>query len=230
MMFTRTLTLTALALGLTTGAAHAGLMVNLGGTFPSAAESAVYVAGPSDTDFADVLGKDAAPETELAQTFQVQNAFTLDKLFIEIDDGINGATFNVRLYQVTDVNAGSLAITGSDLFGGLSYTFSSNTGKTVMEMDFDGGDEVVLNASVGPAGYALVLEDPDDQTDPNGILDWRRGQDIYADGRAYDSGGGISFSDGTRDFSLAAVAVPEPASATMIGLGTMLILSRRRRA
>ncbi|CAD7694868.1 unnamed protein product [Ostreobium quekettii] len=172
--------------------------VNLGDSslFPGSAE--VIVATPAQGAF----GQDAA--ISLAQSFSVDNAFSLQSIFLEYENDSNSPgdkTLTMSIFEVADVNAVSLAEPPleADILFSDSVTFPFVSSSTVAQIGLD--SPLSLSPSVGASGYAIHFGGT---TAPG--WEWLRttnntGADVYSGGKAYQDG--PEKSSGTRDFTLA---------------------------
>ena len=151
--------------------------------------------------------------------------FTIDKMFLYAEDGAPDDV-ELRIFNVADVNSSTLT-EGTVLLENLVFSppNKSDGDRWVLELDLTDDSEIELPATTGTAGYALQLV-----AELNGTEDveWNRtdSNSIYADGRGYDAGGHLF--GGARDFSLAIVAVPEPASLVLLTALTGVLGFRRR--
>lgn len=191
----------------------------------------------------------------LAETFEVSAAGTLSTAQITMDGGTQ--QFNVELYdlgpaqagyqsapgnapQVTQVNDEGGAVvpsTGGTYNGGLNllasgdnFTYTAVANQALVTLTFTGTDAAV--ALIPGELYALSL---DPTSNANGTW-WERGGVPVA---AYNTGEGLN-EDGVdgqqafegktsvRDFDTAITEVPEPTSLSLIGLGSLGLIARRR--
>lgn len=194
-----------------------------------------------------------------SQTFTPTTTFTLGAFGIYAAGGpVTGAS--VHLFQVTFLPnglPGGWATTGGynilqnantndmlnpgNLGTGPTFNYSGVATQNYLEFDLSGASQVTLQAG---ASYAFEIWAPS-STVANALF-WRRGAEFYANGNIYGANAagagyaadvtqlGVSMNNvagGTRDGGLALYAVPEPASMTLMGLGTLagLMFIRRRK-
>jgi hypothetical protein len=170
----------------------------------------------------------------ISETFTVRSGMNtkLDKIAITIAGAGDPTTpYTLRLLDLGDLSGANPAYKpatyndGADLWGGtISWTFNG-TGRTVMEFDFTGAEEVTLTTG---KTYAFELTGG-----PNGNFFWYRGGDDYAYGCMYDQ----SATAGVRDYiprgaprtaGTAVYMTPEPATIALLGLGGLALLRRKR--
>jgi hypothetical protein len=233
-------------------AGFAALIVNESSTWPAAPVIQTF----ERTNDNVTSERDVRHTRDLAQTFQVSNAFKIDKIFVDVEEAVANREYTVRLFTVPNVNAAdplvdpsNMAYMGTVLFSqiattsaGINTADGGNNPLLALEFDLTGADEVTLPANTGTEGYALqILRTGEgagrDGADPAGdsrAFKWHYNNraataaSIYANGRGYAiSGGGIDAGD---DFLMAITAVPEPAAIAlgMIAAATMMISMRRR--
>ena len=203
--------------------ASAAITVDLDSTFPGTAE-VITVSPGGGGEFEEWLDNSAASRTNtaLTQTFQVSSGFELEKIFIEYEDEGSGEAFELRIFEVDDVNADNLA-EGSVLLEDETFTFSTNGNNTnaIMEITLATPLELATR-NTDSQGYGLQFASVD--SDGTQEFQWIRYDPTFANGAAFfNTGGGntnftVPFNSG-RDFTLALVAVPEPGSLVLLGIG-----------
>ena len=223
----RVLTLSGVAFLTTAAQTQAGVIVNGVGSWPtSPALEAI-------DNFQDDAALDVKDNRRHTQTFQLTTPVTLDKAYIDTTGIVSNKSFTIDIFAVADTNAGTagspppapatplLSVTGNT--GSLS-------GASILEFDFTGSDEITLPASVGTAGYAIQIN----RTQSDLAFKWRYNlagstdADLYTAGQGYATAFTPETTHANDDFTLALVAVPEPASLALLGLGTLMLLPRRR--
>ena len=177
---------------------------------------------------------DVKDNRQLTQTFQVSTGFKVDKFYIDAGGIAAGQSFTLRIFEVADTNAGMAnsipTAVGMDLLN-ITGTTGTATGSGILEFDLTGADEITLAALTGPAGYALQFN----QTSGTKPFSWLyslptdSGTDLYTEGRGYATVFSPESVHSKDDFTLALVAVPEPTSALLLGLGAIVMLGNRRR-
>jgi hypothetical protein len=217
----------------------AALIVNEGATWPALPAVQTF-----DRTADNVTSeRDVRFTRDLTQTFQVPNAITLDKIYIDVEEAVAEKEVTVRLFQVADVNAASVVegtLLVSQIYttsAGINTADGANDPLLVLELDFTGADEVTLQPSVGTEGYALQLKrtglgsDADDSAQR--AFKWHYNNrsatavSIYANGRGYAiAGGGIDAGD---DFLMAIAAVPEPSGLGLAVMAAGVLFGQRRR-
>jgi len=156
----------------------------------------------------------------LTQTFQVGESFTASNIFIEYVK-LGTLTFQVLLCEVDDVHATNFAA-GNTLF--LSQTFQQANlnldDNGVMEFKLASNEQVTLTPRTGAQGYAFRIIDGG----TGWGFRWPSGPDtVYANGRSY-----YSDLNSIGDMTMA-IDVPEPATMSMLAIGGLAMLRRRRR-
>lgn len=179
----------------------------------------------------------------IGQTFAVvaETAGTLDKVHVTYSTaaGVVNQSYQLLLQEVDDPN--SSYEVGTNLFGNLVFTLTVDTSdggtligtnaRQVLTFDLTGSDEVTL-----VAGTNYAFEIVSTTTSSGADFSWWRtssGGNQDPDGSAFLATSAVDMRDraaGGADLGFAYTVVPEPASLAMLGLGSLLILRRRRSA
>ncbi len=171
--------------------------------------------------------RDVKDNRDNAQSFLLTTATTIDAIAIQYSDlRTNGATMTFEFFRVADADATSLIVDGdiidSFTFDGSHPAFNGNLAGTLI---FDVTDTV---AAAGDA-FAIRFD-----TDPGTthsfkweILHDKRNDVGFTGGQAYEknTGGGSNFH---KVYTIGVVAVPEPASLSLLGISGLALLRRRR--
>lgn len=173
------------------------------------------------------------------QSFRVTDPGYIDSFYVGIHSTKAG-TYNVRLHSTSDttISADTDPLFTATVAEGLALP-SVTSGERIIR--FDLSSPVQLNPLGGDAGYAIAFS----QDDPNefGIFaasvqnHWQYDSFAMVQGEpghyAYNSGD----LNGNKATPIALVGqlgvtpvIPEPASLTLLGLGSLLMLRRRRNA
>lgn len=187
-------------------------------------------------DTAQAVG--AKSNRDLIQTFEVASATDLAALELTISSAGDGISTTLRLFD-----------TGADLAGNETSVDTAGWSELINEsVTFDSADATASSSAarliwtlassqslVTGQTYALMVDDSGSSTN---AFQWRYdniASDAYADGRAYLSGSGTTWDQingapgGQQiDLGLAIVPIPEPGSLALLGLGSLLILGRRK--
>ncbi len=168
------------------------------------------------------------------QTFLLSQELVVTDIYIRYNNPNTTVSdgFELRVYETPDVfNSGTAGdnditdLTKLTLLGSAAlvhdHTDQPATSDANMHFSVSG---LTLPPLAGPAGYGVMLYNPD----TDGILPFKwageREVDVFADGRAY-SDSGTSWTSG-HDWSLA--IVPEPASALLLLAAGGMMIRRRR--
>jgi hypothetical protein len=222
----------ATALWLNVGTATAAIIVTANTPLPTTA--AVFTVDPAGKT---PTTSNITTTRNFRQTFQLSQSLTVEQIVLaqEVESAGTGGGYIIDLYEVANVNAatflagtlvktvtvaagtGSLPTTAADAAGRLSFALS-------------GADQFNLLArNSGTQGYAIEVSNADSLTRIGAVVFSNDGVNNYAAGRYYDD---VGAGSATRDIGLAIVGspvvVPEPATASLLGVATIGLLSRRR--
>lgn len=237
------LLLSATLLTLTTGSA--AVVVTTGTSLPS---DVVFsnVATSTNTTIS-WYNTVSSTEREIAQSFLASSSFTLDSITMLLNDSgsavgngsgtgqtnTQGATFTISIYssttnrfdqssttQLVSSQSGTLPTTG--------FTGSNVRGNYIT---FDLGSNVALTSGLY---YAFAFSFPTAATDRS-LQFVVNGNTLSTTGYAYTftnaaSSPGSWTANGGNDYAFYLTAVPEPGTFALAGLGTLVLLIRRRRS
>ncbi|MEN1682224.1 MAG: hypothetical protein AAGJ46_21830 [Planctomycetota bacterium] len=182
-----------------------------------------------------IFGDDAE---SLTQTFQILGAdLDLRAIAVEYEYDTNSSApdpstvfVTLELFEVADVNATELVV-GTTLLTltGLSFP---DQGQDQVEARVNLNSIIPLVANTGTDGYGVRLSGGTNGGSRG--FEWVRtgstDNNVYPNGSAYDNDGEVFGTGGSaRDFALALIGVPEPASLTLaVGLLAAGVLGRRQ--
>ena len=220
-----------IALGLFSPLASAGVVLDWDATWPDSFIRAGATAAEA-TNHIRIGTVQSRPE--IVQTFTVDTAFQIDKFFIEYNnaeaDAEPAPTGRFNLYPVSNQNtadASGASLVNFSVTLNKSIGGSWNNTQAVLEVDLTGSDEVTLAAQT----YALSISSTDSD-----FIRWMRDNDDSGAGNESNYGAGTSFAPqgggqtgGNRDFALAFVAVPEPATMLLLAFSAVMLGATRHR-
>ncbi len=195
------------------------------GDFPTSADALTV------TDYE--WTKDTKAGKLYAQTFTLptgpEPSFQLEEIILGRTDQTNNVSYTLRLFAVADVNAEALTPVGADLINESLTTIGAFSNTSTVKYTLSGAP-LLLDPSVTDSGktsgYAVMFDSAN--TSGYGIKLLQQIDDAYTGGAAYESGDAMV--SGTRDFMLAinGMYVPEPATMSLLALGGLAALIRRR--
>ncbi|MCE5279093.1 MAG: PEP-CTERM sorting domain-containing protein [Planctomycetaceae bacterium] len=202
---------------LLSGAAQAGIVVTYGAgvTWPTAPD--VQTAHPSQ-----YIGYNHPYYGGyFTQSFKVATTLVVEKLYVmAAREQASTSLMWMKFYEVDNVHSVSLGT----LVGTVAATaneLSPSTSSVITEFALSGANQITLPARAGDAGYAILCYADDSSAR------WEAGKagNVYADG--YWGG---SYA-GTSDMIMALVGspIPEPATMSLLVIGGVAALIRRKR-
>lgn len=173
----------------------------------------------------------------IAQSFDVTESLTLEKLYITYRRGNASRPYTIGLYEVDDVFAGSGTTDNSGLVSLNAQLWSFNlitpattgTGSdqirsgddlSLAEFTLTGSELRLLSPRPGNAGYALVFSG----TGSAAFNIRFETSNPYAGGEA---SGHLGTATNNADLAIAMTLIPEPASLALLGLGGLIVIRRR---
>jgi hypothetical protein len=187
--------------------------------------TAVFTANASLTSQGTVTS-----DSSLIQTFTLTNQISVASFQIRFREG---GDLGLAVYQVANANQANPLTLGNQTWSGNVTLPDVGTTNTFANMTL----ATPVNLAAG--AYAFVID-----TSSATNFGWRRTTsgnavggvfpgNVYADGRAYATGtvtgGGTNFDDGSSEFFLAVVAVPEPSTLAFLAAGALALVALRRR-
>ncbi|HAU37323.1 MAG TPA: hypothetical protein DCX07_06350 [Phycisphaerales bacterium] len=173
-----------------------------------------------------------AGASPVAQTITVgASSLTLDKLAFVVNTTTNySATMTLSIFAVADPLAqGFNKNTANLLPGGGSFTFASATSTTngILTLDLTGTDEITLAANTS---YVLQMTKVSATSNPafRYFTATDNASSAYTGGAFYYNSNYVTNSG--SDAAFAVFAVPEPATVSLLVLGGLGALLRRKRA
>lgn len=172
-----------------------------------------------------------AADRLLRQTFQNPATFDVGEivLSLRVDAGGENGGLDFSIFEVDDVNSNTWTP------GSLVTSFSIPTTDAIpvtsgrLGLSLSGDHIFSLPArNSGTQGYGLEISNGDDATTVGLIRHTNDGNDNYASGKFYTESGGQS-GNGTRDFGIAMIPVPEPTGTLLLLSGLVVLLRRRNR-
>jgi hypothetical protein len=214
-------TLRALALVLLTGgSSQAAMITDINAAWPT----------PADVETINAISVTNANRgisgTRInRQSFRVTSDITIATIFLSAGSYGNNA-FNISFWDTVNTNGNPLT-PGAQVGSTITVPAFGSTASGVrnLAIALDISEQITLPAATSPAGYIMQIQLTD--TASGAAFNWAHsntGTDIYTLGRLRRDDGDQT---NTRDYGLALVAVPEPASLSILACAGALMRRRR---
>lgn len=161
------------------------------------------------------------------QSFSVANDVTVGTIFLA-SNNYNNQAFNISIVETAAVNASPL-VDGVLVAGPITVAAAGSleAGNRIIKIDLGPSEIFTLPGKTGTEGYIMLVQLADTSTPV--AFNWvhsNNGSDVYTGGRSRRDDGNQT---NTRDYGLALVGIPEPASTVLLLTGLAGLASIRRR-